>query len=204
VVGARDRSPVQVIGIEIESRAELTGRDPGPLDIGVVESDRLGRIRSSSGLIDAGVAIGVVPEKRAEGAPLRGCADVDIQAAIGLEAGRILVPAIAEGGRAVELSVSSFINGRANPLAVAYPNSARTRPEILMQVSVPGMYQKPSPCTEQTRTYSTGAAFLVGRSAAAAPEIPAISAADPRRMVLVIVIDSVSAISRPVAANAAG
>jgi hypothetical protein len=30
------------------------------------------------------------------------------------------------------------------------------------------MYQKPAPCTEQTRTYSTGAAFLVGRSAALA------------------------------------
>ena len=49
-----------------------------------------------------------------------------------------------------------------------------------MQVSVPGIYQKPAPYSEQTLTYSIALA-LIGRSAAWAPVTAARLAAEQRR-----------------------
>src|SRR5215475_2865353 len=54
-----------------------------------------------------------------------------------------------------------------------------------MQVSVPGIYQKPAPYSEQTLTYSTALAFT-GRSAACAPLIATRAAAEPRTRLLTI------------------
>src|SRR5713101_5593923 len=54
-----------------------------------------------------------------------------------------------------------------------------------MQVSVPGMYQKPAPYREQIFTYSTGLA-LTGRSAACAPLMASRPAAEPRIRLLTI------------------
>src|SRR5215467_9220838 len=54
-----------------------------------------------------------------------------------------------------------------------------------MQVSVPGIYQKPAPYSEQTLTYSTALAFT-GRSAACAPPIATRAAAEPRTRLLII------------------
>src|SRR5258707_2295605 len=56
-----------------------------------------------------------------------------------------------------------------------------------MQVSVPGMYQKPAPYREQILTYSTGLA-LTGRSAACAPLMARRPAAEPRIRLLTIFI----------------
>src|SRR4030088_1053414 len=56
-----------------------------------------------------------------------------------------------------------------------------------MQVSVPGMYQKPAPYREQILTYSTGLA-LTGRSAACAPLMAIRPAAEPRIRLLTIFI----------------
>src|ERR1700749_2739740 len=56
-----------------------------------------------------------------------------------------------------------------------------------MQVSVPGMYQKPAPYSEQTFTYSTALAFT-GRSAACAPPTASKAAAEPRTRLLTIFI----------------
>src|SRR5215475_15271919 len=52
-----------------------------------------------------------------------------------------------------------------------------------MQVSVPGIYQKPAPYREQILTYSTALA-LTGRSAACAPLIATRAAAEPRTRLL--------------------
>src|SRR5215475_1653201 len=54
-----------------------------------------------------------------------------------------------------------------------------------MQVSVPGIYQKPAPYREQILTYSTALA-LTGRSAACAPLIATRAAAEPRTRLLTI------------------
>src|ERR1700738_4369711 len=54
-----------------------------------------------------------------------------------------------------------------------------------MQVSVPGIYQKPAPYSEQTLTYSTALA-LTGRSAACAPLMAISPAADPKKRLLII------------------
>src|SRR6267154_113339 len=54
-----------------------------------------------------------------------------------------------------------------------------------MQVSVPGMYQKPAPYREQIFTYSTALA-LTGRSAACAPLMATKPAAEPRITLLTI------------------
>src|ERR1700709_2762618 len=54
-----------------------------------------------------------------------------------------------------------------------------------MQVSVPGMYQKPAPYREQILTYSTALA-LTGRSAACAPPMARRPAAEPRIRLLTI------------------
>src|SRR6266436_2313726 len=54
-----------------------------------------------------------------------------------------------------------------------------------MQVSVPGMNQKPAPYREQILTYSTALA-LTGRSAACAPDIATRAAAEPRTRLLTI------------------
>src|SRR5215470_10429771 len=54
-----------------------------------------------------------------------------------------------------------------------------------MQVSVPGMYQKPAPYSEQILTYSTALAFT-GRSAACAPPMTAKAAAEPRTRLFTI------------------
>src|SRR5215470_323641 len=54
-----------------------------------------------------------------------------------------------------------------------------------MQVSVPGMYQKPAPYREQIFTYSTALAFT-GRSAACAPPMARRPAAEPRIRLLTI------------------
>src|SRR5712671_5120328 len=48
-----------------------------------------------------------------------------------------------------------------------------------MQVSVPGIYQKPAPYREQIFTYSTALA-LTGRSAACAPPMARRPAVEPR------------------------
>src|SRR6185437_535485 len=56
-----------------------------------------------------------------------------------------------------------------------------------MQVSVPGMYQKPAPYSEQTLTYSTALAFT-GRSAACAPPTASKAAAEPSTRLLTIFI----------------
>src|SRR4030081_3572506 len=54
-----------------------------------------------------------------------------------------------------------------------------------MQVSVPGIYQKPAPYREQILTYSTALA-LTGRSAACAPLMARRPAAEPRIRLLTI------------------
>src|SRR4030081_3463739 len=54
-----------------------------------------------------------------------------------------------------------------------------------MQVSVPGIYQKPAPYREQILTYSTALA-LTGRSAACAPPMASRPAAEPRIRLLTI------------------
>src|SRR5271169_7104841 len=54
-----------------------------------------------------------------------------------------------------------------------------------MQVSVPGIYQKPAPYREQILTYSTALA-LTGRSAACAPLMATRPAAEPRIRLLTI------------------
>src|SRR3981189_3884678 len=54
-----------------------------------------------------------------------------------------------------------------------------------MQVSVPGIYQKPAPYREQILTYSTALA-LTGRSAACAPLMATKPAAEPRIRLLII------------------
>src|SRR3978361_1243842 len=54
-----------------------------------------------------------------------------------------------------------------------------------MQVSVPGIYQKPAPYREQILTYSTALA-LTGRSAACAPLMAMRPAAEPRIRLLTI------------------
>src|ERR1700704_2929505 len=54
-----------------------------------------------------------------------------------------------------------------------------------MQVSVPGIYQKPAPYREQILTYSTALA-LTGRSAACAPPMATRPAAEPRIRLLTI------------------
>src|ERR1700736_6789558 len=54
-----------------------------------------------------------------------------------------------------------------------------------MQVSVPGIYQKPAPYKEQILTYSTALA-LTGRSAACAPLMARRPAAEPRIRLLTI------------------
>src|SRR6266852_8696976 len=54
-----------------------------------------------------------------------------------------------------------------------------------MQVSVPGIYQKPAPYREQIFTYSTALA-LTGRSAACAPLMATRPAAEPRIRLLTI------------------
>src|SRR5215469_1199875 len=54
-----------------------------------------------------------------------------------------------------------------------------------MQVSVPGIYQNPAPYSEQTLTYSTALAFT-GRSAACAPPMATMAAAEPRTRLLII------------------
>src|ERR1700723_215060 len=54
-----------------------------------------------------------------------------------------------------------------------------------MQVSVPGIYQKPAPYREQILTYSTALA-LTGRSAACAPLMASKPAAEPRIRLLTI------------------
>src|ERR1700712_4226409 len=54
-----------------------------------------------------------------------------------------------------------------------------------MQVSVPGIYQKPAPYREQILTYSTALA-LTGRSAACAPPMARRPAAEPRIRLLTI------------------
>src|SRR5271166_5860582 len=56
------------------------------------------------------------------------------------------------------------------------------------QVSEPGRVQPVMPPTLQTLTYSTGAAFLVGRSAACALATATMPAAEPSRRLLVSVI----------------
>src|SRR3984957_1128127 len=56
------------------------------------------------------------------------------------------------------------------------------------QVSEPGRVQPVMPPTLHTLTYSTGAAFLVGRSAACALATATSPAADPSRMLLMSVI----------------
>src|SRR5579871_3722112 len=56
-----------------------------------------------------------------------------------------------------------------------------------MQVSVPGMYQKPAPYSEQTFTYSTALAFT-GRSAACAPPTTSKPAAEPSKRPLIVFI----------------
>src|SRR6516165_1102131 len=56
-----------------------------------------------------------------------------------------------------------------------------------MQVSVPGIYQKPAPYSEQTLTYSTALAFT-GRSAACAPPTASKPAAEPRMRLLIVFI----------------
>src|SRR3954468_23356266 len=58
-----------------------------------------------------------------------------------------------------------------------------------MQVSVPGMYQKPAPYREQIFTYSTALAFT-GRSAACAPLMAIRPAAEPRIRLLTIFISN--------------
>src|SRR5689334_9520952 len=63
--------------------------------------------------------------------------------------------------------------------------SIRSVPPMRMQVSVPGMYQKPAPYREQTFTYSTALA-LTGRSAACAPAMASTLAAEPRTRLLII------------------
>src|SRR4051812_10213843 len=55
-----------------------------------------------------------------------------------------------------------------------------------MQVSVPGMYQKPAPYAEQILTYSIGLA-LTGRSAACVPVIAMRPAAEPSKRLLLMV-----------------
>src|SRR5215471_3224441 len=61
----------------------------------------------------------------------------------------------------------------------------RTYEPIFKHVSVPGTYQKPAPYRLQTFTYSTGLAFT-GRSAACAPATATRPAAEPRRRLLTI------------------
>src|ERR1700722_4054875 len=61
-------------------------------------------------------------------------------------------------------------------------------PLIFTQLSEPGRVQPVKPPTLQTLTYSTGAAFLVGRSAAYALATATIPAADPSSMLLMSVI----------------
>src|ERR1700728_3546439 len=61
-------------------------------------------------------------------------------------------------------------------------------PLSFTQVSEPGRVQPVMPPTLQTLTYSTGAAFLVGRSAACALATATIPAADPSIMLLMSVI----------------
>src|SRR3984957_7294575 len=56
------------------------------------------------------------------------------------------------------------------------------------QVSEPGRVQPVTPPTLHTLTYSTGAAFLVGRSAAWALATATSPAADPSRMLLMSVM----------------
>src|SRR6266849_1787886 len=68
-----------------------------------------------------------------------------------------------------------------------YPAWSFTKAPILMQVSVPGTYQKPAPYRLQTLTYSTGLAFTA-RSAACAPATATRPAADPRSRLLTIFI----------------
>src|SRR5215813_15531281 len=58
------------------------------------------------------------------------------------------------------------------------PTWSFTKAPILMQVSVPGTYQKPAPYKLQTLTYSTALAFT-GRSAAWAPATANTPAAEP-------------------------
>src|SRR5882757_7451946 len=65
--------------------------------------------------------------------------------------------------------------------------SMRIYPPSLMQVSVPGIYQKPAPYREQILTYSTALA-LTGRSAACAPLMAIRPAAEPRIRLLTIFI----------------
>src|SRR5580658_5410154 len=61
-------------------------------------------------------------------------------------------------------------------------------PENFTQVSEPGRVQPVMPPTLQTLTYSTGAAFLVGRSAACALATATMPAAEPSRRLLMSVI----------------
>ena len=60
--------------------------------------------------------------------------------------------------------------------------------ENFTQVSEPGRVQPVMPPTLQTLTYSTGAAFLVGRSAACALATATMPAAEPSRRLLMSVI----------------
>src|SRR5580698_5544285 len=61
-------------------------------------------------------------------------------------------------------------------------------PENFTQVSEPGSVQPVMPPTLQTLTYSTGAAFLVGRSAACALATATMPAAEPSKMLLMSVM----------------
>src|SRR6266853_5894541 len=73
------------------------------------------------------------------------------------------------------------------PMFALYAVWSFTKAPILMQVSVPGTYQKPAPYRLQTFTYSTGLSFT-GRSAACAPATATRPAAEPRRRLFTIFI----------------
>src|SRR5262249_38322300 len=75
----------------------------------------------------------------------------------------------------------------APPPVALYSTSIFVKAPTLMQVSVPGTYQKPAPYRLQTFTYSTGLA-LTGRSAACAPATATRPAAEPRRRLFTIFI----------------
>src|SRR3981189_2663313 len=65
-----------------------------------------------------------------------------------------------------------------------------------MQVSVPGIYQKPAPYREQILTYSTALA-LTGRSAAFAPPMARRPAPEPRiRLLINFILTSKFALGR--------
>src|SRR5450756_3164112 len=64
-----------------------------------------------------------------------------------------------------------------------------------MQVSVPGIYQKPAPYSEQAFTYSIALA-LTARSAAWAPLMASRPAAEPRNKLLIVIMGISSSVCR--------